>query len=59
MIPQATASSNDLLFGLRARFNLNDAIEEAGQHADQCTRCADADCRNDSRHDAGHRCRKD
>jgi hypothetical protein len=25
---------------------------------DACTRCADTDCRTDTRHDAGHRCRK-
>lgn len=52
--------ADDLLRGERARFNLEDAIEEiAAPHADRCTRCADPDCRTEGRHDAGHRCRKD
>lgn len=36
----------------------DEAIEEAGSHADRCKRCADPDCRVKTRHDAGHRCRK-
>jgi hypothetical protein len=53
-------SGADLLRGERARFNLEDAIEEVVMpHADRCTRCADSGCRNDTRHDSGHRCRKE
>ena len=52
--------ADNLLRDERARFNLEDAIEEiVSPHADHCTRCADPDCRTDGRHDAGHRCRKD
>lgn len=52
--------ADDLLRDERARFNLEDAIEEVvSPHADRCTRCADPDCRTAGRHDAGHRCRKD
>lgn len=40
------------------RRHLADTIEVAMQHADSCTRCADPACRTESRHDAGHRCRK-
>lgn len=51
--------ADNLLRDERARFNLEDAIEEiVSPHADRCTRCADPDCRTDGRHDAGHRCRK-
>lgn len=49
--------ADDLLFG--ERFNLDGAVQVAGDHADRCTRCADPDCRTKGRHDAGHRCRKD
>lgn len=51
-------SGPDLLRDSRARFNLADAEDEAAAHADRCRRCADPDCRNGERHDAGHRCRK-
>lgn len=55
---RAAGSDPDLLAGERERFNLNDAIEAARMHADGCMRCADTECRNALRHDAGHRCRK-
>jgi hypothetical protein len=48
----------DLVQGDRERFNLEDTLEVAGIHADRCKRCADPECRNPVRHDAGHRCRK-
>jgi hypothetical protein len=48
----------DLVRGARSRFNIEDSIEDASIHVDSCKRCADADCRTEGRHDAGHRCRK-
>lgn len=51
--------ADNLLADERARFNLEDAIQEiVGPHVDRCTRCADPACRTEGRHDAGHRCRK-
>jgi hypothetical protein len=39
-------------------WSLEDTIEVASIHVDGCTRRADTDCQTDTRHDAGHRCRK-
>ena len=49
----------DLIEGTSEGYSYEDTQQAAGRHVDQCTRCADPDCRNDTKHDAGHRCRKD
>lgn len=48
----------DLVRDTGDRFSLADTQHVAEVHADGCTRCADSDCRNTDKHDAGHRCRK-
>jgi len=52
------AQDDNLLHDTHEQFVFEDAVEVAGIHVDRCTRCADADCRTEGRHDASHRCRK-
>jgi sulfur relay (sulfurtransferase) complex TusBCD TusD component (DsrE family) len=49
---------DNLVHDTHEMWSLADTIEVASIHVDACTRCADADCRTDAHHDAGHRCRK-
>lgn len=50
--------ANNLVHNTHEQWSLEDTIDVASMHVDACTRCADTACRTDTRHDAGHRCRK-